>query len=145
MSKKQQILTTASTSIDKSAGEQGPPNRIAPQSDWPSSFLSTTPQIKNESQTPNPAQPVSFDASRENLNRMTIQTTNPTMISHLDTNGTQSDVKPIKTEQISPNHETKIQVSKVHLGINLHRFISILNNLYLRNKANRFVIGLVKK
>jgi hypothetical protein len=34
MSKKQQILTTTLTSIDKSAGEQGPPNRIAPQTDY---------------------------------------------------------------------------------------------------------------
>lgn len=102
MLKKQQILTTTLTSIDKSAGEQGPPNRIAPQSDYSSSFLSsTTPtQIKSENHTPNPT----FDTHRistDSLNRMNIHSNN----SHADTNGTH-----IKTEQISPNHDTKIQV-----------------------------------
>jgi hypothetical protein len=29
---------------------------------------------------------------------------------HADTNGTHLDTKHIKTEQISPNHDTKIQV-----------------------------------
>ncbi|CAM4851949.1 unnamed protein product, partial [Rotaria magnacalcarata] len=71
MSKKQQILTTTLTSIDKSAGEQGPPNRIAPQSDYPSSFLpSTTTQIKSENQTPNPMQSVSFDTHRTSPDRL---------------------------------------------------------------------------
>ena len=108
MSKKQQVLTTTLTSIDKSAGEQGPPNRIAPQLDYSSSFLpsaTTTPQIKSE----NPTQSVPFDTHRistDSLNRMTIHNT------HADTNGTHLDAKPIKTEQISPNHDTKIQVNR---------------------------------
>ena len=106
MLKKQQILSTNLTSIDKSAGEQGPPNRIAPQSDYPSSsgsFLSSTnTQIKTENST----QSVPFDTHRistESLNRMNINSHN----THADTNG-----KHIKTEQISPNHDTKIQVKK---------------------------------
>jgi hypothetical protein len=111
MLKKQQILTTTLTSIDKSAGEQGPPNRIAPQSDYPSPFLpSTSTQIKSENHTPNPTQSVSFDTHRistDSLSRMNIHSNNPNIISHADTNGTH-----IKTEQISPNHDTKIQVNK---------------------------------
>ncbi|CAF2062752.1 unnamed protein product [Rotaria magnacalcarata] len=117
MSKKQQILTTTLTSIDKSAGEQGPPNRIAPQSDYPSSFLpSTTTQIKSENQTPNPMQSVSFDTHRtstDSLSRMTIQNTSSNIISHLDTNGNQPDSKLMKTEQLSPNHDTKIQTMTI--------------------------------
>ncbi|CAF1312058.1 unnamed protein product [Adineta steineri] len=120
MSKKQQILTTTLTSIDKSAGEQGPPNRIAPQSDFPPSFLSsstsstTATQIKSENHTPNPTQSTSFDTHRistDSLNRMTINNNNSNMISHADTNGTHADTKLIKTEQISPNHDTKIQTT----------------------------------
>ena len=108
--KKQQILTTTLTSIDKSAGEQGPPNRIAPQSDCPSSFLSsstnTTLQIKSENQTPNPTSSVSFDAHRistDSLNRMNLHSNNPNVNSHADTNGMH-----IKTEQISPKHEPQV-------------------------------------
>ncbi|CAF1267507.1 unnamed protein product, partial [Adineta ricciae] len=117
MSKKQQILTTTLTSIDKSAGEQGPPNRIAPQSDFPPSFLSSssaTPQIKSENHTPNPTQSVSFDTHRistDSLNRMTINNNTSNTTIHSDTNGTHADVKPIKLEQISPNHDTKIQAN----------------------------------
>ena len=111
MSKKQQILTTTLTSIDKSAGEQGPPNRIAPQSDYPSSFLPTT-QIKSEpinNHHSNPTQSVSFEKHRvstDSLNRMTIHSNNP----NVATNGTHVDTTHIKTEQISPNHDTKLQV-----------------------------------
>ncbi|CAF3707592.1 unnamed protein product [Rotaria sp. Silwood1] len=120
ISKKQQILT----SIDKSAGEQGPPNRIAPQSDYSSTYLSsssssstTTTQIKTENQTPNPIQSVSFDTHRtstESLNRINIHNNNNSNTnSHIDTNGTQIDIKHIKTEQISPNHDTKIQTMTI--------------------------------
>jgi hypothetical protein len=108
--KKQQILTTTLTSIDKSAGEQGPPNRIAPQSDYPSSFLPSTTPIKSENHTPNPTQSTPFDTHRistDSLNRMNIHSNNSNLLSHADTNGTH-----IKTEQISPNRETKIQVNK---------------------------------
>jgi hypothetical protein len=119
MSKKQQILTTTLTSIDKSAGEQGPPNRIAPQSDYSSTFLpsTTTTQIKSETHTPNPTQSLPFDTHRistDSLNRMTIHNNNSNMISHADTNGTHLEMKHIKTEQISPNHDTKIQVNRLH-------------------------------
>jgi hypothetical protein len=111
--KKQQIMTTPITSIDKSAGEQGPPNRIAPPSDCSSSFLSSTttgtiPQIKSENHTPNPSQSVSFDAHRistDSLNRMNIHNNNSNM--HADTNGTH-----IKSEQISPKQESRIQVNQ---------------------------------
>jgi hypothetical protein len=107
MSKKQQILT----SIDKSAGEQGPPNRIAPQSDCSSSFLSTT-QIKSEptnNHHSNLAQSLAFDKHRvstDGLNRMTIHSNNP----NAATNGTHADTTHVKTEQISPNQDTKLQV-----------------------------------
>jgi len=105
MLKKQQILTTTLTSIDKSAGEQGPPNRIAPQSDYSSSFLpSTSTQIKTEPTVPFDTHRISTDS----LNRMNIHSNNSNMISHADTNGTH-----IKTEQISPNHDTKIQTTTI--------------------------------
>lgn len=130
--KKQQILTTNLTSIDKSAGEQGPPNRIAPQSDCPSSFLSstsTTPQIKSETHTPNPTQPVSFDTHRistDSLNRMNLHNNN----SYADTNGMH-----IKTEQISPNHDTKTQVSDRSMEEIDHLLLSLdyANNQERRN------------
>ena len=111
--KQQQILTTTLTSIDKSAGEQGPPNRIAPQSEFPSPFASNNTQIKiepmsNHHSNPTPAAP--FDTHRvstDSLNRMTIHSNNPL---HTDTNGNHADSTQVKTEQISPNHETKVQV-----------------------------------
>lgn len=112
--KQQQILTTTLTSIDKSAGEQGPPNRIAPQSEFPSPFASNNTQIKiepmsNHHSNTTPAAP--FDTHRvstDSLNRMTIHSNNP---SHTDTNGNHADSTQVKTEQISPNRETKVQVS----------------------------------
>jgi hypothetical protein len=104
MLKKQQILTTTLSSIDKSAGEQGPPNRIAPQSDYSSSFLpSTSTQIKTEPTVPFDTHRISTDS----LNRMNIHSNNPNINTHADTNGTH-----IKSEQISPKHEPKIQVNK---------------------------------
>jgi hypothetical protein len=132
MIRKQQILTTPLTSIDKSAGEQGPPNRIAPQSDCPSSFLSsssstTTPQIKSENYTPNPTQSVPFDTHRistDSLNRMNIHSNNPNLNSHADTNGIH-----MKTEQISPDHDTKIQVNYIdHIHISILIIILFLDN-----------------
>jgi len=129
MSKKQQILTTTLTSIDKSAGEQGPPNRIAPQSDCPPSFLPSTTQIKSENHTPNPTQPIPIDTHRistDSLNRMTIHGNNSNMISHADTNGTRADIKHVKMEQISPNHDTRIQViftkKRTWIDVNLENF-----------------------
>lgn len=116
MSKKQQILTTTLTSIDKSAGEQGPPNRIAPQSDFPSSFLTpSTTQVKSENQTPNATQSVSFDTHRtstESLSRMSVPSNNQNLITQVETNGSHTDSKHIKIEQTSPNNETKIQVRR---------------------------------
>ena len=118
MSKKQQILSTTLTSIDKSAGEQGPPNRIAPQSDYSSPFLpstATTTQYKSENQTSNPAQSVPFDIHRtstDSLNRMTTNSNNPNVSSHDDKSGTHVDTKNIKEEQMSPNNDTNIQVNE---------------------------------
>ena len=72
---KKQMLTTNLSSIDKSAGEQGPPNRIAPQSEFPS----TPPlQIKSE--------PITNESHR-------IDTTSST---------TTNEMTLVKTEQISP-------------------------------------------
>ncbi len=136
MLKKQQILTTTLTSIDKSAGEQGPPNRIAPQLDYSSPFLpSTTPtstQIKSENHTPNPTQSVPFDTHRistDSLNRMNIHSNNSNLISHADTNGTH-----IKTEQISPNHDTKIQVNKFIRNISREGYLRLKISYLTRGK-----------
>jgi hypothetical protein len=136
MLKKQQILTTTLTSIDKSAGEQGPPNRIAPQSDCPSSFLSptTTPQIKSENHTPNPTQSVPFDTHRistDSLNRMNIHSNNPNINTHADTNGTH-----IKSEQISPKHEPKIQVNKRFRLDHIYVLLFFLDNDNYKERRN---------
>jgi hypothetical protein len=123
MSKKQQILTTTLTSIDKSAGEQGPPNRIAPQSDCPPSFLPSTTQIKSENHTPNPIPIDTHRISTDSLNRMTIHGNNSNMISHADTNGTRADIKHVKMEQISPNHDTRIQVIFTKKRTSIENFV----------------------
>lgn len=119
MSKKQQILSTNLASIDKSAGEQGPPNRIAPQSEFPSSssspYLSSANnsnngQIKSEmvnNHHSNSAGSIPFDNHRistDSLNRMSIQNNNS---NHLETNGNHLESAQIKTEQISPKNEVK--------------------------------------
>ena len=99
MLKKQQILTTNLTSIDKSAGEQGPPNRIAPTSDCLTTAQPAAVQIKTENSS------MSFDTHRistDSLNRMNLLSNNPST----DINGNQ-----IKNEQISPQ-TTPIVVKK---------------------------------
>ncbi len=116
MLKKQQILTTTLSSIDKSAGEQGPPNRIAPQSEYLTSFPTT--QIKSEpitnhhsNLTTTTISTVPFDKHRistDGISRLAIH--NNSANTHTGTNGSLLDSTLIKTEEISSNHETKIQV-----------------------------------
>ncbi len=118
MLKKQQMLPTTLSSIDKSAGEQGPPNRIAPQSDYPTSFSTT--QIKSEPITNHHHHPnlttttmstVPFDKHRistDGISRLAIYNNNSNIPT--GTNGSHIDTTHIKTEEISSNHETKIQV-----------------------------------
>jgi hypothetical protein len=120
MLKKQQILTTTLSSIDKSAGEQGPPNRIAPQSEYSTSFSTT--QIKSEpisnhhhsNLTTTTLSTVPFDKHRistDGMSRLAIHNNNST--THTGKNGNLVDTKLIKTEEISSNHETNIQVREV--------------------------------
>lgn len=117
MVKKQPSLTNSLSSIDKSAGEQGPPNRIAPYSDYPSSFPNT--QIKSEPMNhhhPNlnttTMSTVPFDKHRistDGLSRLAINNANNTS-STTTTNGSHIDTTVIKTEELSSTHDTKIQV-----------------------------------
>ena len=115
MLKKQQMLTSTVSSIDKLAGEQGPPNRIAPHSDYPSAFPTT--QIKTEPMNhhhPNITTTMStipFDKHRistEGLSRLAINNSNTTTT----TNGSHVDTTVIKTEEVSSTHDTKIQVEE---------------------------------
>ena len=70
-------------------------------------------QILNESYKKDCLIPDQFElANHYQVSRMTIQSTNSNILSHSDTNGNQPDSKLIKTEQLSPNHDTKIQVNK---------------------------------
>lgn len=101
--KKQQTLTTILTPIDKSAGEQGPPNRIAPQIDYSATFSTT--QIKTESDS-STTLTGPFDQHRistDGISRLAIHSNNSN--THADGNDNH-----IKTEDVSSNHDTKIQV-----------------------------------
>ena len=111
MSKKQLTLT----SIDKSAGDQGPPNRIAPQLDYSTSFLPT--QIKSEldnnfrsnSTTTTLSEPFGkHRISTDGISRLAIHNNNSK--TDVETNGNHLNTIRIKTEEMSPNHDTKIQV-----------------------------------
>ena len=112
--KQQSITTTTLTSIDKSAGDQGPPNRTAPQLDYSTSFLTT--QIKSESDNnyrSNSATTLSgpFDKHRistDGISRLAIHSNNSS--ADVETNGNHIDTTRIKTEEISSNHDSKIQV-----------------------------------
>jgi hypothetical protein len=127
MLKKQQILTTTLTSIDKSAGEQGPPNRIAPPSDYPTSFSTT--QIKSEpiNHHLTTISTVPFDKHRistDGISRLAIHSSNSN--THSGKNGSHVDTTLIKTEEMSSNHDTKNQVRVLSYRI--------LSNLFLSKK-----------
>ncbi|CAF1106206.1 unnamed protein product [Rotaria sordida] len=120
--KKQQALTTTLTSIDKSAGEQGPPNRIAPQIDYSTSFSTT--QIKSESDnnyhtnstttTTTATLSGPFDQHRistDGISRLAIHSNNSN--THADTNESHIDTTRIKVEEIPSNHDTKIQSTTI--------------------------------
>jgi hypothetical protein len=115
MLKRQQLLPTTLSSIDKSAGEQGPPNRIAPQSDYSASFSTT--QIKLEpvnhhsNLTTTTMSTTPFDKHRistDGISRLAIHNNNSN--TYAGKNGNYVDTTLIKTEEISSNHDTKIQV-----------------------------------
>ncbi|CAF2740739.1 unnamed protein product [Rotaria sp. Silwood2] len=118
MLKKQQTLTTTLSSIDKSAGEQGPPNRIAPQIDYSTSFSTT--QIKSESDNnnyhSNSTTTLSgpFDQHRistDGISRLAIHSNNSNV--HADTNESHIDTTRIKVEETPSNHDTKIQSTTI--------------------------------
>lgn len=114
--RKQPTLTASLASIDKSAGEQGPPNRIAPPMDYSTSF--TTTEIKSEPMDNQPASgTVSTDKHRmsaNGLSRLSVQTTThangPT---HTEIHGNHMDSSQVKNERISPNTETRTQVRSI--------------------------------
>jgi hypothetical protein len=113
IAKKQQNITTL-TSIDRSAGEQGPPNRIAPQLDYSTSFLTTQikPGSDNNYQS-NLTTTLSgpFDKHRistDGISRLAIHSNNSN--TDVETNGNHIDTTRMKTEEISSNHDAKIQV-----------------------------------
>lgn len=119
MVKKQPILTNTLSSIDRLAGEQGPPNRIAPYSDYPSSFpntqIKTEPMIHHHTNlTTTTMSTVPFDKHRistDGLSRLAINSANNTS-STTTTNGSHIDTTVIKTEELSSMHDTKIQVKE---------------------------------
>jgi len=117
MLKKQQILPTTLSSIDKSAGEQGPPNRIAPQSEYSTSFSTTqikSEPISNHHSNLTTISTVPFDKHRistDGMSRLAIHSNNSNTQS--GKNGSLVDTTLIKTEEISSNHETNTQVSGV--------------------------------
>ncbi|CAF1259811.1 unnamed protein product [Adineta ricciae] len=104
----QQTNTTMSnttlSSIDRSAGEQGPPNRVAPQIDY------SLPQVKTEAisnhqsiltTTPLDKHRISTDA----LSRLVIHNNNSSV--NVDFNGNHNDLAQIKTEETLFNHDSK--------------------------------------
>ena len=111
--KKQPSLTASLASIDKSAGEQGPPNRIAPPMDYSTSFTAT--EIKSEPMENQPASgTVAADKHRMSANgltRLSVQTTtNANGPMHTEINGNHMDTSQVKNERISPRGETRTQV-----------------------------------
>ena len=115
MLKKQQIITTAIPSIDRSAGEQGPPNRIAPQCDYSASF--SMAHIKSESDNNHHSNSTitlsnSLDQHRistDSLSRLAIYSNCSS--AHTDSNEHLTDTTRIKLEEFSSNCDGKIQVS----------------------------------
>ncbi|CAF0772590.1 unnamed protein product [Adineta steineri] len=106
--KRQQATTI--TSIDRLAGEQGPPNRIAPQIDYPITQIKTEPMIHHPptiTTVPLDKQRGAADAS----NRLAVHNNNSNV--HTDTNGNHSDTIHIKTEEISFNHDSKNHTSTI--------------------------------
>ena len=100
---KQQSLPATLSSIDRSAGERGPPNRIAPSFELPTSSSST-------------GNPSEASASATTLDRHRITTNGFSQLTkHLtstngETNGNHLGGMHVKAERMSPNVEMKIQV-----------------------------------
>jgi hypothetical protein len=110
MSRKQQSITTTLTSIDKSAGEQGPPNRIAPQVDLLTAQIKSEP-INNHYSNLTTTSAVSLNKPRistDAISRLAIHNNNSN--ARADTNGSHFDIGHVKTEEILFNHDAKIQV-----------------------------------
>jgi hypothetical protein len=113
MSKKQQILTTTLTSIDKSAGEQGPPNRTAPQSDHSTLItqIKAEPIDNHHHSNLATASLVSNDKHRistEGISRLAIYNNASNVTSRADINGNHIERTLIKTEEKSPNIQVRI-------------------------------------
>ena len=98
----QQMLTTTLTSIDKSAGEQGPPNRTAPQSDIPLIY-----PIKNEPITNH----LTATTANSSFDKHRLVSSHPNNNNNSTTNGNHVDTVMIKTEEISTNIDTKVQTT----------------------------------
>jgi hypothetical protein len=131
--------TTAAaiSSIDKSAGELGPPNRTAPPSDCSSSFSSLEKKsepIDNYSVVSS----MSTDRQRTSVNtvnQVTSQTNNVNGQLHVETNGNHIDMNTIKAERISPRIDTNHQV---RMMIDLSAFIEILSFVYGHDRCSSY-------
>lgn len=116
--KRQQMPAISTlTSIDRSAGEQGPPNRIAPQTDF-----SLTTAMKSEPMSNHPSATTTMSLTKQRLVSETSSSRSTTDSNHADTNGSHHEVKHIKTEEISYSYDSKTHVRTLHRSFDLHTF-----------------------
>jgi hypothetical protein len=104
MLRRQQTSTTTTlTSIDRSAGELGPPNRIAPQTDFSLTQLKSEPLANHQSAS------ASMLLDKQRISTEAVGNKNSN--AHANTNGSHKDTIHIKTEEIVLNHDSKSHVS----------------------------------
>lgn len=106
--KKQQTLPGAVSSIDRSAGERGPPNRIAPSFELPT-LSSSTGNSSEPVDRSSSASATSVDRPRITTNGFS-QLTKHLTSSNGEINGNHLGGIQVKAERISPNVEMKFQV-----------------------------------
>ena len=117
MLKRQQMTITAIPSIDKSAGEQGPPNRIAPQCDYSTSLSTAYKQSQSDNNHHSNSTITlsrSLDQHRistDSLSRLAIHSNSSN--AHTDTNEHPTDTTRTKLEEPSSNCDGEIQVSSL--------------------------------
>ncbi|UJR31544.1 hypothetical protein I4U23_019032 [Adineta vaga] len=105
------ISSTTLASIDRSAGEQGPPNRIAPQTDFTLTQIKTEPLDSSQSTVTTMTldrQKISTDA----ISRLAIHNNNNSNM-NTDMNGNHNDVTRTKSAELLFNHDLKNHTLKI--------------------------------
>ena len=103
------MQNTTLSSIDRSAGEQGPPNRVAPQIDYSLSQVKAE-AISNHQSILTTTSLEKHRISTDPLSRLVIHSNNSTV--NVDFNGNHNDLAAhIKAEETLFNHDSKIHVN----------------------------------